>query len=85
MSEKRLEKINNIKRMRIDGEWVTEVSESVLKILLEQNNRYRETIELVKDELKNAINPSKSKGVREVYVENCIRFLNEALESESNE
>ncbi len=52
MSKEWFEDINKIKRIKIDGEWIAEVPESVLKILLEQakqTQKYKNVIKHLKN------------------------------------
>ena len=58
---------------------------SGLDVMEQQNKRYREKVITAVEELEYVLYSNKSKGVKEFYVRNAIRFLNEALESETDD
>jgi len=49
--------------------------------LEKQNQRYKQALELVEDELEYAKTTGNDE-VRDMYIKNSIRFINEALEGE---
>src|SRR5690625_290799 len=49
--------------------------------LEQQNQRYKQALELVEDELEYAKTTGNDE-VRDMYIKNSIRFINEALERE---
>ena len=54
---------------------------SIIQDLAEQNKRYKQALELVEDELEYAKTTGNDE-VRDMYIKNSIRFINEALERE---
>ena len=60
-------------KIRVDSE----LFERQVKI----NNRYKQALELVEDELEYA-KPTGNDEVRDMYIKNSIRFINEVLEAE---
>ena len=84
----KLEDMNEITKIVQELEELNRILSSDKSMFIEelvreqqQNQRYKQALELVEDELEYAKTTGNDE-VRDMYIKNSIRFINEALEGE---